>query len=54
LSALGLTKEQFKVQVYDFLAHGILSDYHGVLGLDFFEHTIFCINMKENTITVTV
>jgi predicted aspartyl protease len=54
LSSLGITKHRFPVQVYDFLAHGILSDYDGLLGLDFFENTIFCINMKDNTITVTV
>jgi predicted aspartyl protease len=37
LSALGVKREQFRIQVYDFLAHGILSDYDGMLGLDFFE-----------------
>jgi hypothetical protein len=51
-SSLGITKSNFPIQVYDFLAHGILSDYDGLLGLDFFENTIFCINMKDNTITI--
>ena len=50
--SLGLTKEKFQIQVYDFLAHGIFSDYNGLLGLDFFEGTKFCIDMKENTITI--
>ncbi len=35
--SLGLTKEKFQIQVYDFLAHGIFSDYNGLLGLDFLE-----------------
>jgi hypothetical protein len=52
-SAFGITKNRVQIQVYDFLAHGIVSDYDGVLGLDFFEHTKFCIDMDENTITVT-
>jgi len=39
-----------QIQIYDFLAHGIFSDYNGLLGLDFFEGTKFCIDMKENTI----
>src|SRR3989442_14135715 len=32
-SSLGLTRENFQIQVYDFLAHGIFSDYNGLLGL---------------------
>ena len=34
-------------------ANGITSSYQGVLGLDFFENTKFCIDMRDNTITVT-
>lgn len=52
-SSLGLTKKKFQIQVYDFLAHDILSDYNGLLGLDFFEGTKFCIDLKQNTITLT-
>lgn len=52
-SSLGLTKKKFQIQVYDFLAHDILSDYNGLLGLDFFEGTKFCIDTKQNTITLT-
>jgi hypothetical protein len=53
VSQLGLIKEHTQFQVYDFLAHGIFSNFDGVLGLDFFENTKFCIDMKEQTITVT-
>ena len=52
LSALGHTVFNMKVQTYDFLAHGILSDYYGVLGIDFFENTVFTIDMDEQTIEV--
>jgi len=52
LTALGHTKLQMPVQIYDFLAHGILSDYDGLLGLDFFENATFCIDMKNNNIKV--
>jgi predicted aspartyl protease len=52
LAALGLIKTKFQIQVYDFLAHGIFSNYDGLLGLDFFEKTEFCVNMKNCTIAV--
>ena len=52
-ASLGLTKEKFQIQVYDFLAHGIFSDYNGLLGLDFLEGTKFCIDTRENTITLS-
>jgi len=52
ISAFGHTVRSMKVQVYDFLKHGILSDYDGLLGLDFFENTTFCIDMKNQTIKV--
>jgi hypothetical protein len=52
-SSLGQTKNKFQIQVYDFLAHGIFSDYNGLLGLDFFEGTKFCIDTKSDIITLT-
>ena len=52
LTALGHTKRHFPIQVYDFLAHGILSDYDGLLGLDFFEGKAFCIDMTCNTVEI--
>lgn len=50
--ALGHTKTNFEVQVYDFLAHGILSDYHGIIGLDFLRNIPFCINIDEGWIDI--
>ena len=52
ISTFGHTVHDMNVQVYDFLKHGIISDYDGVLGLDFFEDTEFTINMKNQTIEV--
>ncbi len=52
ISAFGHTVYGMKVQMYDFYKHGILSDYDGILGLDFFENTEFRINMKNQTIEV--
>jgi hypothetical protein len=51
-SSLGLTKAKFQIQVYDFLAHGVFSDYNGLLGLYFFEGVKFCIDMKQNIISL--
>jgi predicted aspartyl protease len=52
VSAFGHTVKGLNVQIYDFHKHGILSDYDGLLGLDFFENTKFCIDMKNQTIEV--
>ena len=52
LTALGHTVNNMPIHVYDFIAHGILTDYDGLLGLDFFENTILCIDMKNHTIEV--
>ena len=52
-SSLGLTRQKFQLQIYDFLAHGIFSNYSGLLGLDFLEGTKFCIDTVQNTITLT-
>jgi len=51
--SLGLIKERFQIQVYDFLAHGIFSDYNGLLGLDFLEGTKFCIDTNKSTIVLS-
>lgn len=52
-TSLGLTKDDFQIQVYDFLAHGIFSDYNGLLGLDFLEGKTFCVDTVQNIITIT-
>lgn len=52
LSAFGHTKQDVTIQACDFFAHGILADYDGVLGLDFFDATVFTVDMKNKTIEV--
>jgi predicted aspartyl protease len=52
-SSLGITKDKFQIQVYDFLAHVFSFDYNGLLGLDFLEGTKFCIDTKLNIITLS-
>lgn len=52
LECLGISKTNFEVQVYDFLAHGITSDYDGVVGLNFLKENKFCIDMVKGEITV--
>jgi hypothetical protein len=52
ISSMGIIKEKFNIQVYDFLAHGIFSNYDGLLGLDFFEGNKFCIDTVLNQITI--
>ncbi len=51
-TAFGITKHNYRIQVYDFLAHGILSEYQGMLGMDFFEGTKFCIDTVRNQISI--
>lgn len=51
--SLGIKKNKYQIQVYDFLAHGILSDYNGLLGLDFFVEIKFCIDMNQNQISIS-
>ena len=52
LMCLGIIKKNFEVQVYDFLAHGITSDYDGVIGLNFLQDHKFCIDIQRSIITV--
>ncbi len=49
---LGIVKTHFDIQVYDFLAHGITSNYHGILGLDFLRHHPFCLDISKGEIRI--
>ena len=49
---LGIKKDVFEVQVYDFLSHGIISDYDGVIGLDFLLNNKFCIDLQQKEISI--
>ena len=50
---MGIVKKNFKLCAYDFFAYHYLTDFDGVIGLDFFVDTKFCIDMKTNQITIT-
>lgn len=52
LECLGIIKTNFEVQVYDFLAHGITSDYDGVIGLNFLRDHKFCIDVLKCEVSV--
>lgn len=52
IDCLGIVKLDFNVQVYDFLAHGITSDYDGVIGLDFLRGSSVTLDFKQNKIKV--
>jgi predicted aspartyl protease len=54
ITALGHTVHHIPIHVYDFMAHGILTDYDGMLGLDFFEDTVLTIDMKNCTIEINI
>jgi len=50
--SLGICKEGFEVQVYDFLSHNIVSDYDGVIGLNFLKDHKICIDMVNGEINI--
>jgi hypothetical protein len=54
LECLGIVKVDFEVQVYDFLAHGITSDYDGVIGLNFLTKNKFCLDIEKRVISVDI
>ena len=54
LECLGIVKSNFEVQVYDFLAHGITTDYDGVIGLNFLKEHKFCIDIMKREVSVDI
>ena len=54
LESLGIIKTNFEVQVYDFLAHGITSDYDGVIGLNFLKERKFCIDFAKGEVSIDI
>ena len=54
LNCLDITKSNFEVQVYDFISHGITSNYDGVVGLNFFKEHKICIDFNKKEITINV
>jgi hypothetical protein len=52
LYALDIVAENVQICAYDFFAHHVLSDFDGVLGIDFFANKKLCIDFNQNIITV--
>jgi predicted aspartyl protease len=50
-SSLDIRRQNIEICAYDFLAYHLITDFDGVLGLDFFENIKFCIDMQHNVIT---
>jgi len=53
LESLGITQQKYAVTVYDFIGNGIISEFDGVLGLDFFENNKICIDFVKSEITIS-
>ena len=52
LFALDTLLHDIEICSYDFLSYQLLSDFDGVLGLDFFKGMKFCIDMNQSIITI--
>jgi len=52
LESLGITQQKYAVTAYDFIGNGIISEFDGVLGLDFFENNKICIDFVKSEITI--
>lgn len=50
--AIDTMLQNIEVCAYDFFAHHLLTDFDGVLGLDFFKGVKFCIDMNKAEITI--
>lgn len=53
LTVFGITRKDIQVCVYDFLANQVLSEFDGVLGLDFFTNETLCIDFEASEMIVT-
>jgi Aspartyl protease len=53
LEGLSIKQSDFEICSYDFLGNGILSEYDGVLGIDFFFKNKICIDFVKSEITIS-
>lgn len=51
-SALGVTKRNFEICAYDFLGNGIVSEFDGMLGLDFLKDKDLMVSFKRFEISL--
>lgn len=52
LTAIGIKKRDFEICVYDFLTYHLITDFDGLLGLDFFEDHQLCIDFRSSVLTI--
>ncbi|MFM9952158.1 MAG: aspartyl protease family protein [Saprospiraceae bacterium] len=52
LSAIGIIRENVEVCAYDFFSFQIITDFDGVLGLDFLDEYKLCIDFKNDLLTI--
>jgi predicted aspartyl protease len=52
LTAIGTEKHNIEVCAYDFFSYQLITDFDGVLGLDFFGEQKLCIDFKNNVLTL--
>jgi len=51
IEVLGIKLLNHPIQVIDFIEHGMLSDYSGVLGMDILGSKILCIHFEDGYLT---
>ena len=51
-TALGITRKNIEICAYDFFAYHVLTEFDGVLGLDFIEPYKICIDFKKSEISI--
>jgi predicted aspartyl protease len=51
IDVLGLKLKNHPVQVIDFIANGIMSNYAGILGMDILTQRNICFNFEKQTLT---
>jgi predicted aspartyl protease len=52
LRAIGINRKNFDVCAYDFLSYHLITDFDGLLGLDFFEDRKLCIDFRGDLLTI--
>ena len=52
LEAIGVIRENIEICAYDFFSYQLITDFDGVLGLDFFDDHKLCLDFKKNIITI--
>ncbi len=52
LIAFGITKMDIEICAYDFFAHNVLTEFDGVLGIDFLTEHKICIDFNKSELTI--